>query len=271
MAEKSPIKPESKACSFCEYEGIIHPEHFQELGEDPLLPCPRCVIPLCKCNGEEPYFYREGNKIIDCPCRFSRMRIGRIKSIYRTSGIDRKFQWKYLMDYDATRNKMANDAKNAAYEIIMNFPDVKKGLFFWGNPGTGKTLISSIILTELITRSAVNGKFIKISRDFFSRLKATFNTESSTYGQSHAIEKELAEVDVLIVDDFGVQRDSPWEQETLYNLVDSRYEGEKFTIFTSNYDPVKTFKELSAGRILSRLREMCRIMELSGDDYRETL
>lgn len=271
MTSKPQQPKDTKSCPYCEYTGIVHPDHFMELGEDPLSPCPRCVMPLCKCGGQEPYFYREGGKILDCHCRPTRMKIERIKKIYNRSGIDRKFQWKYLGDYDATRSKMANDAKNAAYEIILKFPDVKKGLFFWGNPGTGKTLISSIILTELITRYAIDGKFIKISRDFFSRLKATFNEASSSYGQSHAIERELAEVDVLIVDDFGVQRDSPWEQETLYNLVDARYEGEKFTIFTSNYDPIKTFRELSEGRILSRLREMCRIMELTGEDYRETL
>lgn len=271
MTEKTPKPKEKPSCAYCGDSGIIHPDHFMELGEDPLVPCPRCVIPRCKCGGEEPYFYREGGRIIDCSCRPTRMRIDRVKKIYNHSGIDRKFQWKYLGDYDASRSKMANDAKMAAYDIINKFPDVKKGLFFWGNPGTGKTLLSSIILTELITRYTVEGRFIKISRDFFSRLKATFNEASSSYGQSHAIEKELAEVDVLIVDDFGVQRDSPWEQETLYNLVDARYEAEKFTIFTSNYDPVKTFRELSAGRILSRLREMCRIMELTGEDYRESL
>ena len=76
-------------------------------------------------------------------------------------------------------------------------------------------------------------------------------------------------MDVLVIDDFGVQRDSPWEQETLYNLIDARYEAEKFTIITSNNNPEKSLKELSEGRILSRIREMCRILELSGEDYRE--
>ncbi len=85
------------------------------------------------------------------------------------------------------------------------------------------------------------------------------------------IEYELENADVLVVDDFGVQRDSPWEQETLYNLVDARYEAEKFTIFTSNVDPKSALADIAGGRVLSRIKEMCTILELTGHDYREKL
>jgi len=264
-------KGEVKKCSYCEFNGIVHHAHYLELGEEPLLPCPRCVIPGCRCGGQEPYYYIDNGKIQDCSCREARMRIEKIKKIYNRSGIDRKFQWKFLGDFDASRNRLGNEAKNAAYEIVRNFPDVRKGLFLWGNPGTGKTLLSSIMLTEIIARHAVEGRFVKISRNFFNRLKATFHEASETYGQSSQIEKEVQEVDILVIDDFGVQRDSPWEQETLYNLVDARYEAEKFTVFTSNLNPLKAFKDLSEGRILSRIKEMCHILELSGEDFRNSL
>lgn len=255
-------------CSYCEYSGIIHNPAFEVSGDDVLSPCPKCVITKCRCGGEEPYYYFEDGNIRSCPCRDTRMKINRILDIYYSSGIDKKFRWKNIRDFDSRQNKQASEAYNAAYDIIQNFPDVKKGLFLWGNPGTGKTLLSTIILTELIRHYAVNGKFIKISRNFFNLLRSTFVEGSRNYGQSSRIEKELATVDVLVIDDFGVQRDSAWEQETLYNLIDARYEGEKFTVITSNNNPEK-LRELSEGRILSRLREMCRILELSGEDYRE--
>jgi len=225
-------------------------------------------MPVCRCNGEDPYYYYDGENIQSCPCRDIRMKIDRIISIYYSSGIDKKFRWKSFKDFEAG-NKLASAAKSAAYDIVMNFPDVKKGLYLWGNPGTGKTLLSAIILTEIIKHHAVNGKFIKISRDFFNTLRSTFTEGSARYGESGRIEKEMATVDVLVIDDFGVQRDSPWEQETLYNLIDARYEGERFTIITSNNNPEQALKELSGGRILSRIREMCRVLELNGEDYRE--
>ncbi len=257
-------------CTYCEHTGIVHEPGFEVMGEAPLSPCPRCVMPSCKCGGESPYFYYDNGEIRDCPCRSVRMRIDRINSIYARSGIDKKYRWRFFDSYDSI-HKLASDAKNTAYDMVKKFPNVGKGLFLWGNPGTGKTLLSSIILTELILRHAVEGRFIKISRTFFNRLRATFNEESETYGEANRIERELAEVDVLVVDDFGVQRDSPWESETLYNLVDARYEAEKFTIFTSNNNPFKTLKELAGGRILSRIKEMCTIVEVSGPDYRDRL
>ncbi|HPB82238.1 MAG TPA: ATP-binding protein [Spirochaetota bacterium] len=259
----------SKFCEYCEHTGIIRHPYYKETGEEPLSPCPRCVLSVCKCNSEEPYFYYDGG-IRECECRETRMKIDRIKFIYAASAIDKKYQWRFINEFES-RNKLTDTAKSAAYDIIRSFPDVKKGLYLWGNPGTGKTLLSTIILTELIIRHAVEGRFVKISRNFFNRLRATFAEGSETYGTSSAIEREFAEVDVLVIDDFGTQRDSTWEQETLYNLVDARYEAEKFTIFTSNNSPLTALKDISGGRVLSRIKEMCRIMEISGPDYRETL
>jgi len=57
----------------------------------------------------------------------------------------------------------------------------------------------------------------------------------------------------------------------LYNLVDARYEAEKFTLFTSNVDPYRALADLADGRVLSRIKEMCTIIELTGSDYRGNL
>ncbi len=257
-------------CSFCDHTGIVRNPYFKEMGEVPLSPCPKCVMSHCTCGGAAPYFYYEDNEIRDCHCREIRMKIDRINGIYNRSGIERKYRWRFFDSYDSI-TRMSEEAKTAAYDLVKKFPNVNKGLFLWGNPGTGKTLLSSILLTETIIRNAVEGRFIKISRTFFNRLRETFNEGSETYGDAGRILHELEDVDVLVIDDFGVQRDSPWEVETLYNLVDARYEAEKFTIFTSNTDPFKTLKDLSGGRILSRIKEMCTIMEISGPDYRDRL
>jgi len=256
-------------CTYCDHTGIIQNMPSDSLGQVPLSPCPKCVLSDCQCQGEEPYFILKNNKVEDCSCRAIRLKIDRINRIYNNSGIDKLFRWKFFNDFRVKDNKSASLAKNAAYDISVNFPNVAKGLYLWGSPGTGKTLLSSILLTELIIRQAVPGKFMKISRSFFSRLKDSFNEKSLTYGKGQAIEREFAEIDILVIDDFGVQRDSAWEQETLYNLIDARYEAKRFTLFTSNNDPFHSLKDLSHGRILSRLKEMCRFIKLEGPDQRE--
>jgi DNA replication protein DnaC len=255
-------------CPYCEHTGIVRNSGASLTGEEPVVICPKCVEPQCKCNGKEPYYYAHEGRVHECSCRGLRIKIDRINALYTSSGIDRKYRWRFLNEFNCV-TKQAQTAKNLAYDIITKFPDMDKGLFLWGNPGTGKTLLSTIILTELITRHAVNGRFLKISRSFFDRLRATFNEGSSQYGMANEIGREIAELDILVIDDFGVQRNTPWEQETLYNLVDARYEAEKFTIFTSNLDPDKTMRDLFEGRILSRIKEMCRIVDLSGPDQRE--
>jgi DNA replication protein DnaC len=273
---KTPMKPAATAgkkpryCDYCENTGIIHNPHFSELGEDAIVPCPKCVLTKCTCGGEDPYYIFKEDKIAECFCRETRMKILKINMNYNRSGIYKKFQWKRLNNFKSL-SKQAEDAKNFSYEIVRSFPDVTKGLFLWGNPGTGKTLLASIILTELIIRHAVEGRFISISRDLFKSLQESFHEGSESFGESGKIEKELADVDILVVDDFGIQKDTEWKQETLYDLVDARYEAEKFTIFTSNNNPHKAFKDLSQGRILSRIKEMCRILEISGEDYRDKL
>lgn len=270
QSKKNEPGKKQQYCSYCDYRGIIINPHYQELGEEPIMPCPKCILSECTCDAREPYFVLENDAIKKCFCRDTRLKITQIKGLYEHSRIDKKYLWRFINDYESG-HKLAQKARSEAYDIIMKFPNVKKGLFFWGNPGTGKTLLSSIILTELITRYAVDGRFIKISRTLFNRLKATFVEGSAQYGDASRIEQKLADVDVLVLDDFGVQRDSAWEQETLYNLVDARYEGEKFTIFTSNNNPYKTLANLSEGRVLSRIKEMCKIIEISGPDYRDNM
>jgi len=256
-----------KFCSFCDHLGYVINPDAVELGELPLSPCPKCVVPGCRCSGEPPYLFSEGDTVRMCSCSPVRSRMEKIRILYAKSDLEKKFRWRFLGDYNC-RTQAETKAKSIAYKIIQEFPAVDRGLFIWGNPGTGKTLLSTIILTELITRNAIEGKYVKISKSFFGKLRSTFVEGTALYGMSSQIEKELQEIDVLVIDDFGTQRDSAWEKETLYNLVDSRYEAEKFTIFTSNANPLVSLKDLSEGRILSRIREMCKIIELSGADRR---
>ncbi len=261
-----------KFCTFCDHTGIVIQPHFEELGENPLIPCPRCVLKNCKCGGDPPYYYfdRKAGRVEDCSCRETRVKIERSMNIYARSGINKKYRWKFLSHYESV-NKTASEAKSFAYDIVRNYPDVNKGVYLWGNPGTGKTLLASIILTEIIVRHAVESRFVSISRDLFKNLMSTFVAGSEKYGDSSRIEKELASVDVLAVDDFGVQKETPWKEETLYDLVDARYEAQRFTIFTSNSNPYQSLSALSQGRVLSRIKEMCRIIEISGEDYRNKL
>ena len=72
--------------------------------------------------------------------------------------------------------------------------------------------------------------------------------------------------DLLILDDIGVERGTPWTQERLYDLLNTRYNECKCTVFTSNLGPTEIEDKLGS-RIASRVRSS-KILELKGSDRR---
>ena len=92
-ANKTDIKVNKKYCSFCYNTDIITNPYYLELGDEPLSPCPKCVLVNCSCNGNSPYYCYTNNSINECSCREIRLKIERINSIYSRSGIDKKYRW----------------------------------------------------------------------------------------------------------------------------------------------------------------------------------
>lgn len=225
------------------------------------------VEELCTCDGKPPFlFYSEENKETQaCPCATYRNRLAQTKKILKEANIPLRYYLQQFPHFKETaKNKFAlSQAKN----LVKNLKTEKKGIYFLGQPGSGKTMLGNIILTEIMLRYAIPTRYLKINRDFFNRLRETYNPKSKNYGEADDIAKQFSEVSVLLLDDFGVQADSEWEKRTLYDLIDARWENRLLTIITSNKNP-NEFKELFDGRIYSRLAGMTTVVVLTGKDYR---
>ena len=139
-----------------------------------------------------------------------------------------------------------------------------------GRRAAAKPFWGCIMLNELILHRGRPGRFLNLSRKYFQQLRDTYSEDSERYGQTWQIIDALCKIPYLVLDDFGVQRGTEWELEMLYDLVDARYSEERFTIVTTN-QPLEEIKQLSGGRIYSRLVEMCRLVAMDGDDYRQHL
>ncbi|MCB1316707.1 MAG: ATP-binding protein [Leptospiraceae bacterium] len=263
------IAPVCKQCLDLGYVFIPNPDRTGDPGTYELCSCQR---ELCRCDGHPPfeYFDEEANAMRPCPVRPVRLALHKARLALRSSGIPPRFQGKFLDGIDQRVQESDNltDAVFYSVRMIARFQSRnRRGLYLHGDTGCGKTLLSCAILNEIIRAHREPVRYAKISRDILGKLRASFNPNSEIYGEGKAIEDELARVPALVIDDFGVHRETEWVNQVLYDLIDARYENDLLTIITSN-EPMDTWKGVGGGRIYSRLREMCAEEHIKSPDYR---
>jgi DNA replication protein DnaC len=107
------------------------------------------------------------------------------------------------------------------------------------------------------------------------------------------------QAEVLVLDELGATVPTNWVRDTLYQIINTRYNNKKLTIFTTNYlDEVRaateensdadakrrsrtfaaeriqemtTLEERIGTPLRSRLYEMCKKVMIEGEDYRKRL
>jgi DNA replication protein DnaC len=93
-------------------------------------------------------------------------------------------------------------------------------------------------------------------------------------GNRRDILEPLIRCDLLVLDELGAGKSTPWVMDLLYYVVNTRYLENRVTIFTTNYTdfPKKAGEESLADRVSQRIRsrlwEMCRLVDLRGRDFR---
>ena len=265
----------SRPCLECGGTGIFYNSKV-EAGRFGRLQLCNCTIEDCLCGGRQPYRYWDANGDGHwCPCRPKRRRLVEVQRLFKQAEIPTRYQWTFQDDFhfnapNGSAIKFAAEVHSYVATLIDSGKEPSEGFLFYGRPGTGKTMLGCIMLNELMLHRGRPGRFLNLSRKYFQQLRDTYSEDSERYGQTWQIIDALCKMPYLVLDDFGVQRGTEWEQEMLYDLVDARYSEERFTIVTTN-QPLDDIKQLSQGRIYSRLTEMCRLVDMDGDDYRQHL
>ena len=269
----------TRTCEVCGGGGIRYNAHIT-IGRYGSLELCRCVLESCLCDSSRPFrYWDEHGQNVWCSCKRYRHKLTQVIQLFKQAEIPERFRWKFRDDFSAlapdgnTPIPVAQKARKAldlVAWVVGSDEEPQRGFLLHGTPGTGKTLLGSIILNELILHRARAGRFLNLSRKYFQKLRDTYSQDSEHYGQTWQIIDAFCSIPYLVLDDFGVQRGTDWETEMLYDLVDARYSEQRFTIVTTNQTP-EEIKELSGGRIFSRLSEMCYAVEMSGNDYRQYL
>ena len=111
------------------------------------------------------------------------------------------------------------------------------------------------------------------TRDLLRLIRSTY--DPSTRTTELDILRPVMTAELLVLDDLGAEKTSEWVEETMNLIVNTRYNEQRLTIFTSNYPDIPDETDPNAllfrigHRMRSRLHEMCEFKELDGADYRE--
>jgi len=165
-------------------------------------------------------------------------------------------------------NPTLGRALRIVQEFVDLYPSAEKGLLLMGPVGTGKTHLAAAALRTLIVAKGTTGRFVD-----FTSLVLDIQMTFDGPGTAREILAPLLAADVMVLDELGAGKATPWVMDLLYYLVNSRYLERKVTIFTTNYLDVprvgqEALADRVSARIRSRLYEMCRRVELRGEDYR---
>lgn len=136
------------------------------------------------------------------------------------------------------------------------------GLLLYGDVGTGKSYGAACIANRLIEQS-IPACMINLSTVLNSM--GGFQSE-----EKNAYISDLMRYPLLILDDFGMERQTEYALEQVFNVIDARYRSGRPLIITTNLSLVdlNTPKTLEHKRIYDRITEMCQPVNFGSNGRR---
>lgn len=169
-----------------------------------------------------------------------------------------------------TQTFEADDKRSAAtsdvcHRYVDKWPEMKAeniGVLFYGGVGTGKSFMACCIA------NALTEHLVRVSVTNFPRI---LNKLQGFGEDKQAFLDRLNRYDLLVIDDLGVERDTSYSVEQVFNVIDARSRSGKPLIVTTNLsmDDLKNPPTLGHARIYDRILEMCPIrLKLAGESRR---
>ena len=162
--------------------------------------------------------------------------------------------------FDKFKPVLGSETTLAAFRDIAFNADAPPSLFVYGTTGNGKTHLCEATVSELLRRQ-VDCRLWVVS-DLVSKLK-----ESIPANTTELLMSTLKKLPAMILDEWGQNYGSEWEEQKLEEIVIARERAGLITIITSNLEPDKLPE-----RILSRFRdkEQARLVQNLAGDFRSS-
>ena len=229
------IKDDLAYCQIC---GQPRQQHIEWMGETKLITIP------CRCDEEREQIKKEKEAI---------------RAIQKTAQKNRKKCFQTAPFYASATFSNDDGKSPATTQLCYRYAETFEahephGLLLWGGVGTGKSYASACIANEVIGHG-YTALFTDIT---------TLVHELENFDNKHKVLTTLAHVDLLCLEDFGVERGSEYMASQIYTIIDTRYKSGKPFIITTNLN-LDTLTHAPSThplcRVYDRLLERCFPLE----------
>jgi len=218
----------------------------------------------------------------ECVCRAER----RAARMLGRAHIPRRYEHCTLESYDTDlpySHRSQGMALVTAKKFIEGYPLVTggRGLLLTGSIGVGKTHLAVGILQALVAERGASGLFYDY-RDLLKQVQNSYNAQVRE--TELEVLRPVFEAEVLVLDELGASKPTDWVWDTVAHILNTRYNDRRTTIITTNYANAGPLGTEASGRTLvreetlgdrigermrSRLQEMCVVVEMQGEDFRQ--
>ncbi len=221
--------------------------------------CEHCGAELKPFTLDLPLGLGARNFLMECPCVTTRRETAvrerqtqehqrRVRTLLAQAGIGVRHRDATFETFEtATATCSAVEACRA---FVDRFPDGGRGLTLCGPPGTGKTHLAVAITRALVERG-IAAVIVNVPLLFVTFRSALHGERPWQFDQLLDL---ILTCDHLALDDLGRERLTEWVEETLYLVLNARYEHRLSTSITTNL-PLDDLRRRLGDPIIDRLAE----------------
>jgi len=228
---------------------MMIPNKYQAYHDQTVGQCSKC---------DPKGFIQKGRAYVPCACYLQYIQLKKLHD----SGLPKSYWNKPIKDFNGDKK-----ALEAVQDYIKKMPsNLTKGigLYLYGNPGIGKTLLSSYIVRAAL-RQNIDTRFY-----FFTDILNTFTESWHDDDARNEVESNIINSDLLIIDDLGreFKSNKKLHEAILDSVVRGRASQLRPVIITSNYD-ILDVKETYGHGIVDLFKESLIVVPVKGNSYRK--